>query len=71
MEGEKKGDDGGGKKNNGCGREKREKERRGSIDGSVLKKKDGDYYDDADSWDEHYLDMGGKEGTEWGNNERD
>ena len=43
MEGEKKGDDGGGKKNNGCGREKREKERRGSIDGSVLKKKDGDY----------------------------
>ena len=43
----------------------------GGIGGSVLKEKEGDDYDDADSWDEHDFDVGGKEGAEWGKNERD
>ena len=38
---------------------------------SVLKEKEGDNYDDTDSWDEHYFDVERKEGEEWGNNERD
>ena len=42
----------------------------GGIDRSVLKEKDGYDYDDANSWDEHDFDVGGKEVAEWGNNER-
>ena len=36
-----------------------------------MKDKGSDYYDNSDSWDEHDFDVGGKEGAEWGNNERD
>ena len=44
----------------------------GGIDGSVLKEKEGNNYDNSDSWDEHNFDGGGgKEGAEWGNNKRD
>ena len=67
----KKGNDGGGKKNGGGGGSKREKKKRGVTYRSVLKEKDGDNYDDADTWDEQDFDVGGKEGAEWGNNERD
>ena len=41
------------------------------MDGSVLKEKEGNDYDDANSWDEHNFDVREKEGAEWGNNERD
>ena len=67
----KKGDDGGGKKNSGGGGSKRGEKNRGVIDGSVLKEKEGNDYNVADLWDEHDFDVVGKEGTEWGNNERD
>ena len=49
LEEEKKGDDGGGKKKGDGGRSKRGKKKRGGIDGSVLKEKDGKDYGDADS----------------------
>ena len=41
------------------------------MDGFVLKEKEGDNYDDANSWDEHNLDVREKEGSKWGNDERD
>ena len=47
------------------------KKKRRGIDGSVLKKEEGDNYDNANLWDEHDFDVGGKEGEDWGNNERD
>ena len=53
------------------GRAMRGKKKRGGVDGSVLNEKDGDNYDDANSWDRHNLDVRAKEGTEWGNEERD
>ena len=37
---------------------------------SVLKEKESDEYNNADSWDDHGFNMEGKEGAEWGNNER-
>ena len=55
---------------NGRG-EARGKEKRGGINGSVLKEKEGDDYDDSNSWDEQDFDVGGKDGEEWGKNERD
>ena len=36
-----------------------------------MKDKEGNDYGDSDSWDEHYFDVGGKEGEEWGNDERE
>ena len=36
------------------------KKKRGDIDRSVMKEKEGDDYDNADSWDEHNFDVGGK-----------
>ena len=50
---------------------KRVKKKRGGINGSVLKEKEGDKYDDADSWDEHDFDVGGEEGSECGDNGSD
>ena len=50
---------------------KRGKKKRGGIDGSLMKEKEGDDYKGADSWDEHNFDVGGKGGEEWGKNERD
>ena len=47
------------------------KKKRIGIDGSILKDKEGENYEDADLWDEHNLDVGGEEGTEWGDNKRD
>ena len=47
------------------------KNNRGGINGSVLKEKEGDDYNDADSWNEHNFDVGGKDEAEWGNNKRD
>ena len=41
------------------------------MDGSVLNEKEGDNYDDANSWDRHNSDVRAKEGIEWGNDERD
>ena len=49
----------------------RGKKKRGGVDGSVLNEKEGDNYDDANSWDRHNLDVRAKDGTEWGNDERD
>ena len=49
TEKEKNGDNGGGKKNSCGGTEKRGKKKRGDIDGSVLKEKEGNDYDDANS----------------------
>ena len=54
----------------GC-REKRGKTIRGGIDGYVMKEKEGENYDDANSGEEQKFDDVGKEGTEWGSNERD
>ena len=71
MEEDKKGNEGGGKKNGDSGRAKRGKKKRGGINGSVMKEKECDDYGDAKSWDEHDFDVGGKEGAEWGNNESD
>ena len=71
MEEEKEEDECGGKKNGGGGGAKTGNKKRGNIDGSVLKEKEGDNYDDADSWDEHNFDVRGKEGADWGNYERD
>ena len=71
MEEEKKGNAGGGKKNGSNGGAKRGKNTRGGIDSSVLKEKEGDDYDDANSWDKLDLYVGVKEGAEWENNERD
>ena len=70
MEEKKKGDAGGGKKNGDRGGSKRGKKKRGGIDRSVLKEKEGDNYNNADSWENHDFDVGGKEGEEWGNDER-
>ena len=36
-----------------------------------MKEKEGNDYDDSESWDEYDFDLRGKEGLEWGNNERD
>ena len=41
------------------------------MDGSVLKEKEGNDYDDANSWDDQHFDVREKEGVEWGNDERD
>ena len=41
------------------------------MDGSVLKEKEGDNYDDEKSWDELNFDVREKEREEWGNDERD
>ena len=32
-----------------------------------MKEKEGDDYNDADLWDEHNFDLGGKDGEEWEN----
>ena len=45
--------------------------RRGGIYRSVLKEKEGDIYNDNNLWDEHNFDVGGKEGEEWGNDEKE
>ena len=52
-------DDGG--KNSGGGMN-RGRKMRGGIDSSAPK---GDNKDDAELWDEHDFDVGGKEGAEW------
>ena len=70
MDEEKKGDDGNVQKNGGGGLAKRGNNKRVGIDGYVLKEKEGNDYDDANLWDEHNFDVGGKDGAEWGNDER-
>ena len=57
----RKGDDNDGGKNGGGGAKRGEK-MRGGIDRSASK---GDNEDVTDSWDDHDLDMEGKEGEEW------
>ena len=47
------------------------KKKRGGVDRSVLKEKEGDDYDDANLWDRNNFDKREKEGTEWGNDKRD
>ena len=37
--------------------------KRGGINESIMKNKEGNDYDDADSWDEHDFDVGGKDGA--------
>ena len=71
TEEDKKGDGGGGKKNSGGGGAKRGRKKRVGIEEYVLEEKEGNDYDDANSWDENDFDVGGKEGAEWENNERD
>ena len=36
-----------------------------------MKQKEVDDYDDADSWEEKYFNVGGKERAQWGNGESD
>ena len=40
--------------------EQRGQKRIGGFDGSILKDKEGNNYDDANSWDKHYFYVGGK-----------
>ena len=57
MEEEKKVHDGGGRKNGGVGREKRGNNNKGGIVGSFLKDKEGDNYNNVDSWDDQDFDI--------------
>ena len=46
----------------GGGEAKRGKKKKGGIDGSILKEKDGNNYENSDSMDDHDFVMGGKGG---------